>query len=51
VHVQLEVDCGPCQKRVCPLAHHRCMRDLTVERVFSAACEALDKSRAHRIAS
>ncbi len=36
VHLQHEVDCGPCQKRVCPLQHHRCMRDLSVDRVFNA---------------
>ena len=30
------VPCGPCQKRVCPLGHHNCMRNLSVERVFAA---------------
>jgi heptosyltransferase-2 len=34
--LQIKVDCGPCQERVCPLQHHRCMRDLSVERVFRA---------------
>ncbi|MEM1063314.1 MAG: glycosyltransferase family 9 protein, partial [Planctomycetota bacterium] len=33
-HVQVDVDCGPCQQRVCPLGHHRCMTELTVGRVF-----------------
>ena len=34
VHLQLAVDCGPCQQRTCPEGHHRCMRDLTSEMVF-----------------
>lgn len=36
VHLQLKVDCGPCQERTCPLGHHRCMTDLSVDRVFRA---------------
>jgi heptosyltransferase-2 len=24
----LDVDCGPCMQRACPLGHHKCMRDL-----------------------
>lgn len=35
-HLQIPVDCGPCQHRTCPLKHHRCMRDLSVESVFDA---------------
>lgn len=35
-HLQLPVDCGPCQQRTCPLGHHRCMRDLSVDAVFAA---------------
>jgi len=35
VHLQLPVACGPCQQRTCPLKHHRCMRDLSVEHVFA----------------
>lgn len=30
------VPCGPCAKRVCPLKHHRCMVDLSVDRVYAA---------------
>lgn len=41
VHLQIPVDCGPCQKRVCPLGHHRCMRDLTVDHVFSAVAQRM----------
>lgn len=43
VHLQLDVECGPCQQRVCPLKHHRCMRDLTVDWVFRAVAMLLQK--------
>ena len=34
LHMQQEMSCGPCQQRVCPLEHHRCMRDLMPEDVY-----------------
>ena len=40
IHLQKVVDCGPCQRRVCPL-DHRCMKLLTPDEVFSAAAELL----------
>jgi heptosyltransferase-2 len=40
VHLQKKVDCGPCQRRVCPL-DHRCMKLLTPAEVFAAASELL----------
>jgi heptosyltransferase II len=43
VHLQLDVDCGPCQQRVCPLGHHRCMTELSPDRVFRAAVELLER--------
>lgn len=40
-HLQLRVDCGPCQQRTCPLSHHRCMRELSVDHVYDAAARWL----------
>lgn len=34
--VRLGLDCQPCQQRDCPLGHHRCMKDLSLERVLAA---------------
>ena len=41
IHMQLDVDCGPCQQRICLPGHHRCMRDLSVEQVFDAIVNLL----------
>lgn len=46
VHLQEQVDCGPCQLRTCPL-DHRCMTQLspaTVLRAASAALAAISSS-------
>ncbi|HUS40889.1 MAG TPA: lipopolysaccharide heptosyltransferase II [Pirellulales bacterium] len=48
VHLQHDVPCGPCMKRICPLQHHRCMQDLSVQRVFHAVEELLAKTDAER---
>ena len=42
-HLQLKLDCGPCQRRECPLKHHRCLRDLSVDTVFAAVQRQLNK--------
>lgn len=36
--VRIEVPCGPCQLKSCPI-DHRCMKGITVERVMAAATE------------
>ncbi len=42
-HLQLKLDCGPCQQRECPLKHHRCLRDLSVDTVFAAVERQIKK--------
>ena len=44
VHLQEAVPCGPCQQRACPLGHHRCMTDLTPDRVYAAVSSALRRT-------
>jgi heptosyltransferase-2 len=43
VHLQKEVECGPCQQRLCPL-DHRCMTRLTPDEVYTAAQQLLARS-------
>ncbi|QDV18489.1 ADP-heptose--LPS heptosyltransferase 2 [Gimesia panareensis] len=44
-HLQLAMDCGPCQQRVCPLGHHRCMKDLSADQVFDTVVSLLGQQR------
>ena len=41
--LSLSLDCQPCMKRACPLGHHACMQDLSVDRVYAACVEALKR--------
>ena len=44
--VRLEMDCLGCGKRTCPLGHHRCMRELSPERVLLEVAGLLEKQPA-----
>jgi heptosyltransferase-2 len=44
--VRIDVDCGPCQEKVCPLGHLKCMTGVSEEMVFEAAAELLQTSAA-----
>ncbi len=43
--VRVDVDCGPCQQRICPLGHHQCMESVSVEMVVAAALELIRRLR------
>lgn len=40
--LRVPLDCSPCLKRICPLKHHRCMRELSPTAVAKALNELLD---------
>lgn len=41
VLLRKDLPCSPCQRKVCPLGHHRCMRDILVEEVVAAGEQLL----------
>jgi heptosyltransferase-2 len=41
-----ELPCRPCHKPVCRLGHHRCMRDISVDRVAISVRQAIGPARA-----
>lgn len=42
--VRLDVECGPCQRKICP-RDHRCMEAIDAQMVFAACREALGRAR------
>lgn len=44
IELSVPLDCAPCGRRACPLGHHRCMRDLTVDQVLKAVAKTLEGS-------
>jgi len=51
IELRVELDCSPCGRRICPLGHHRCMRDLTVDQVLKAVAAILGSTRGTRRAA
>jgi heptosyltransferase-2 len=35
IDLRLDLECIGCQNRICPLGHHKCMRDLTPDMVYA----------------
>jgi heptosyltransferase-2 len=50
VNLHLDLDCIGCRKRVCPLGHHKCMRDLSVEMVFDRVVKLIEAGQSTRAA-
>ena len=50
VNLQLKLDCSGCGKRVCPLGHHRCMKELSVDLVFAEVAQLVKHHQASAVA-
>ncbi len=46
IDLQVKLDCVPCRQRTCPLGHHRCMGELSVDAVFAEVASLAQKERA-----
>jgi len=49
--VRVDVDCGPCQQKTCPLGHLDCLMGVTVSAVFDAAAALIDRRTTQGVAS
>jgi heptosyltransferase-2 len=45
VSLSVALDCLGCAQRTCPLGHHRCMHDLSVDHVYGAVAAELTRQR------
>ncbi len=43
--VRVDIECGPCQQRTCPLGHLRCMTEVTIDGVYQAAIGLLGTTK------
>ncbi|HTB33434.1 MAG TPA: lipopolysaccharide heptosyltransferase II [bacterium] len=41
--IYLGLECSPCHAKVCPLGHHRCLQDLSVDRVLETFDQVLKR--------
>jgi len=41
--LRTKLDCQPCMERVCPLGHHKCMKDISFLEVYSEAMKLVKK--------
>ncbi len=48
--ISIPVDCGPCQKKTCPLGHHQCMTGISVDMVYDACVGLLAVHRTNKAA-